>query len=330
MTIRLLIFTLAMFGCGFGKLDAKKQKTKEFSISSENSDHSQDENLTKSSQLDSTEVGNGHSEELNPNVQGAGSNGNNIAKNLPIESTEIGNGQKPEMDNNTPGEGTDPETVPIVITAAYLTSCVLSTSKVDCNIPEGESYDFQNLVVYDLNKNQVPTEQVNYLVKDDQLQISIEGDAQIGRLEVEESEVDLPMNVADESMRDILIGTYNSPVWGDLEIRFSDGDVLVIYVIDGKTIGYAQGEFNEDNGIVSGNWCERSIKKDGKIEDKKISGSGQLEFHFEYGEDQQVQAKGQWNMGEGTEWHNDWNLNKLNDNSIYDEYFQEFDDYKCD
>ncbi|MFK7822844.1 MAG: hypothetical protein AB8G05_01705 [Oligoflexales bacterium] len=325
MMFRLSIFTLVLYGCGFGNLDAGQPKSKEFTVSS------QEENLTRSKQLDSTEVGNGRTESILSEEQSR-SDFDKLSSNNPIESTEIGNGNKPDLENSvdTPEEGSNSGKDSAIVTAAFLTSCVLSSSKVDCNISHGEKYDFQNLIVYDLNKNKVPAESVNYNLENDQLEISVEGDSLIGSLEVEQTPVDLSMNVADQGMRDILIGTYNSLLWGDLEIRFSGNGVLIVYIIGEKTIGFAQGSFNEDNGIVTGKWCERSVKKDGKIDNKKLSGSGQLEFHFEYGENQQVQAEGQWNSGEGTNWHNDWNLNKIGDRSNYEEYFDQFAEYSCD
>ena len=330
MITRFSLLILVFYGCGFGSIDADKRQAKEYSVSSHegaiDQSHSSEENLVSAGSLESTEVGNGQQEDIRP-VEPLVTI-DKLAKNTSVESTEIGNGNKQDVDPGT-GGGNDPGVEPVIVTAAYLTSCILSSDKVDCHIAEGENYDFQKLKVYDLSNNEVPAENVTYTVVDDQLEIKIDGDAQIGGLEVEEKELDLPMNVADESMRDVLAGAYNSPVWGDLEIRFSGSDVHIIYLLEDKMIGYAQGSFNEENGTIVGNWCEKSLKKDGKVDDK-LEGSGQLEFHFVYGDNQQPQAEGQWNNGEGTEWYNDWNLNKTGDASIYDSYFQDFDQHKCE
>lgn len=197
MNIKHAILVISIYGCGFAKLESKGYtgyKSKE--ISSSSHDDPIDESLASADDLQSTEVGNGRKLDL-PNSGDLGHNSDAIAKKIP-ESTEIGNGQKPDIipgTINIDSEQANAQIESSIVTGAFLSLCVLSSKRINCRVNGENNWkrDIENLKVYDLTHNEIPPEDVSYKVFDENLEILISDEVEIGSIEIDQQDVDLSM-----------------------------------------------------------------------------------------------------------------------------------------
>ena len=138
-----------------------------------------------------TQFGGGDSLSPDRQVEGTEKNSEQVAEVK--ESTEIGNGNEADLEAEQGEIDTDPVVEPVMVTAAYLTDCVVAENGIYCSLSEqvvGSPLAFDGMKIFDSKGQVVPSDSIE-ISQGTGLTILVAPEHSIGRLTINDQEVAL-------------------------------------------------------------------------------------------------------------------------------------------